>query len=101
MALKEAIERVLAEYSTAKKEALKTRAADFRTRLGKDTGSFTPHDLDLRPSSTTNYSADYEAGTVVGKFYSAGSIPDDEVLKEDLRVMLALYEALVYSVGES
>jgi hypothetical protein len=35
-------------------------------------------------------SADYEAGNIVAKFYAADSVPDEQVLKDDLRAMLAL-----------
>jgi hypothetical protein len=37
---------------------------------------------DLRPSSSTNYSADYEAGNIIDKFYPADSIPEEDSLRE-------------------
>ena len=89
------------QYKARVKEALKTRAADFRTRLGSDTRPFTTDAIDLRRSSSTNYSADYEAGNIVAKFYAAASVPDERVLKDDLRAMLALYDVLASSVGEA
>jgi DNA-binding PadR family transcriptional regulator len=44
-------------------------------------------------------SADYEAGNIVARFYAADSVPDEQVLKDDLRAMLALYDVLAHSVG--
>ncbi len=45
-------------------------------------------------------SADYEAGNIVARFYVADSVPDEQVLKDDLRAMLALYDVLANSVGK-
>jgi MrcB-like, N-terminal domain len=39
-------------------------------------------------------SADYEAGNIVARFYAADSVPDEQVLKDDLRAMLAPYDVL-------
>jgi 5-methylcytosine-specific restriction enzyme A len=89
------------QYKARVKEALKTRAADFRTRLGKDTGPFTNDPIDLRPASSASYSADYEASNIVAKFYLADNVPDEHGLREDVEAMLGLYGALTYSVGEN
>ena len=99
--LNQGVTDVREQYKARVKEALKTRAADFRTRLGSDTGPFTKDPIDLRPSSSTSYSADYEAGNIVAKFYDASTLPDEEVLKNDLRAMLALYDVLANSAGEA
>jgi 5-methylcytosine-specific restriction protein A len=99
--LNQGVTDVREQYKARVKEALKTRAADFRTRLGKDTGPFTNDAIDLRPASSASYSADYEAGNIVAKFYSADNVPDEHGLREDVEAMLGLYEVLTYSVGEN
>jgi 5-methylcytosine-specific restriction protein A len=98
--LNQGVTDIREQYKTRVKDALRTRAADYRSRLGKDIGSFTSDDLDLRPSSSANYSADYEAGNIVAKFYPADSIPDEHSLHDDVRNMLRLYEVLTYSAGD-
>jgi len=98
--LNQGVTDVREQYKAKVKDALRTRAADYRTRLGKDVLPFTNEEVDLRPSSATNYSADYEAGNIVGNFYPANSVPDEQSLVEDMRVMLRLYEILTFSVGE-
>ena len=99
--LNQGVTDVREQYKSRVKEALKTRAADFRTRLGRDTGPFTTDAIDLRPSSSANYSADYEVGNIVAKFYASASVPDEQVLKDDLHTMLTLYDVLANSVGET
>src|SRR5437868_2504464 len=99
--LNQCVTDVREDYKARVKEALKTRAADFRTRLGKDTGPFSDEAINLRPASSASYSADYEAGNIVARFYSAGNVPDEHGLREDVQAMLGLYEVLTYSVGEN
>jgi 5-methylcytosine-specific restriction protein A len=98
--LNQGVTDIREQYKTRVKDALRTRAADYRSRLGTDIASFIGDDLDLRPSTPTNYSADYEAGNIVSKFYAADSIPDEDSLRDDVRTMLRLYELLTYSVGD-
>jgi 5-methylcytosine-specific restriction enzyme A len=50
----------------------------------------------LQPSSASNYSADYQAGNILAKFYDASNVPADSVLAEDLSLMLDLYATLSY-----
>jgi 5-methylcytosine-specific restriction protein A len=75
---------------------LKTRASDFRSRLSGIPTGFGALEIDLRPSSASNYSADYEAGNIVAKFYDAADLPPDLLFAEDLRLMLELYATLSY-----
>jgi 5-methylcytosine-specific restriction protein A len=78
--LNQGVTDVREQYKARVKDALRTRAADYRTRMGKDILPFSSEDIDLRPSAPTNYSADYEAGNIVAKFYAAESIPDEKSL---------------------
>jgi 5-methylcytosine-specific restriction enzyme A len=78
------------------KNALKTRAVDFRSRLGEIPLARPALQIDLRPSSQSNYSADYEAGNVLAKFYESATLVTDTVLIEDLGLMLELYSRLSY-----
>jgi len=99
--LNQGVTDVREQYKARVKDALRTRAADYRSRLGNSHQPFIDKALDLRPTSSTNFSADYEAGNIVAKFYPSDSIPDDHSLKEDVRAMLRLYDTLAYSAGES
>jgi 5-methylcytosine-specific restriction protein A len=83
-------------YGSAAKDALKTRAHDFRARLGKTPSRFENLGIDLRPSSRSNYSADYEAGNILATFCDGGNLPADGLLIEDFHSMLELYAELSY-----
>jgi 5-methylcytosine-specific restriction enzyme A len=98
--LNQGVTDVREQYKARVKDALRTRAADYRTRLGRDISPFISEEIELRPSASTNYSADYEAGNIVSKFYATGAIPDEKSLSDDVLAMLKLYETLAYSVGD-
>lgn len=79
------------------KVALKTKAADYRAQIGGLPAGFTEVDIDLRPSSSANLSAYYQAGNICAKYYDAKNIPSEEVLVSDLRNLLQVYELLSYN----
>jgi 5-methylcytosine-specific restriction protein A len=96
LSLNQGVTDVRRIYGSAVKNALKTRAVDFRSRLGEIPAAFSAGQIDLRPSSQSNYSADYEVGNIVAKFYELTTLATDAVLIEDLRLMLELYSSLSY-----
>jgi 5-methylcytosine-specific restriction enzyme A len=96
LSLNQGVTDVRKIYGAGVKNALKTRANDFRSRLTDIPKTFGSLEIDLRPSSPSNYSADYEAGNIIAKFYDAADLPVDSVLTDDLRLMLELYGALSY-----
>lgn len=101
LSLNQGVTDIREQYKSEKKPALRSRAADFRSRLGTVSDRFSEIDIDLRPSSKQNYSADYEAGNVVAAFYDATALPGEQVLRADLLSMLAIYESLTYSLGST
>jgi 5-methylcytosine-specific restriction protein A len=96
LSLNQGVTDVRRIYGAAVKGALKTRARDLRSRLGVILNRFSEVEMDLRPASQANFSADYEAGNILSRFYPSEKVPDDSVLIEDLSAMLELYSQLSY-----
>jgi 5-methylcytosine-specific restriction protein A len=99
LSLNQGVTDVREQYKAAGKKALKSRAVDFRNRLGKDELEGTLPDIDLRPASTGNFSADYQAGNIAGFLYAADALPSNELLVADLVKMLGKYELLISSTA--
>lgn len=99
LSLNQGVTDIREQYKSENKQALKSRASDYRSRLGGTSERFPEASIDLKPSSKQNYSADYEAGNVVAKYYDAAALPSEQNLRDDLFGMLALYESLIYSLG--
>ncbi len=96
LSLNQGVTDVRKIYGSTVKNALKTRAVDFRSKLGEIPGKFRALQIDLRPSSPSNYSADYEAGNIIATFYDRANMPTERVLIEDLHSMVELYSKLSY-----
>ncbi len=79
------------------KEALKIKAADYRTQIGGQSPRFSSVSINLHPSSPSNLSAFYEAGNICAKFYDTNNLPSEEELITDLRSILQVYEILSYN----
>ena len=79
------------------KEALRARAADFRTQIKGLTDNLGEVTIDLRPSAPNSLTSFYEAGNICAKFYDADSIPVKEELISDFNEMLHLYAVLSYN----
>lgn len=88
-------------YKSDAKTAMKSRAANFRAMLGKESADYSELSIDLRPSSPANDTAFYEAGNICAKFYPAGNLPNEAHLVRDLANMLQLYEALIQAETSS
>ncbi|MDR3727059.1 MAG: DUF3578 domain-containing protein [Terracidiphilus sp.] len=99
LSLNQGVTDVREQYKSKRKAALRARAADYRSRLGDSLGSFSEVRIDLNPMSQGSISADYEAGSIVAKYYAADSLPEELVLQSDLFQLLTLYEQLSYSTG--
>lgn len=84
-------------YKSNAKDALRSRAKNFYSRLGNQTADFTSNSIDLRASSLTNDSTFYEAGSILSKFYDINNFPEEDTIKADLISVLNFYNQLVYS----
>lgn len=82
-------------YRSDAKTALKTRAANFRAMLGKESADYPELSIDLRPPDQSNDTAFYEAANICAKFYPQGNLPNEAQLIEDLVNMIRLYETLI------
>ena len=71
LSLNQGVTDVREKYKSDAKNALLARAADFRARLPIGRGRLILDSIDLRPSSSSNYSAFYEAGNILSVFYDS------------------------------
>ena len=99
LSLNQGVTDVREQYKTNRKDALRSRAVDFRNRLGKDELQGMLPEIDLRPANTGTFSADYEAGNIAGIFYAADALPSNELLVADLVKMVGKYELLISSAA--
>ena len=91
LSINQGVTTVQEAYGTEAKHALRIRACDFLAQLGSIDKAFSTEPLNLKVTSSTDLGAFYQAGTVCSKFYPAGSLPDDEVLRRDLLQIIDLY----------
>ena len=96
LSLNQGMTEIKESYKSDAKEALRSRAEDFRARLGKVVGAFNQSSIDLKPATTSSDSAFYEAGNIIAKFYPINDVPDEAILKSDLHEILVLYKRLIY-----
>ncbi|MFA0832627.1 MAG: MrcB family domain-containing protein [Methanobacterium formicicum] len=76
------------------KEILRSRASDFRHKLqGKLSDEFL-EEIDLHVINSPN-APFYEAGNIFAKYYSADDLPSEDILEDDYKEILRLYELLV------
>lgn len=94
LSLNQGVTDVRRIYKGDVKSALRARALDFRARLPRETGRVSLESIDLRPSSSSNYSADYQAGNILSVFYDASETRSESAFVEDLRQAMSLYNLL-------
>jgi len=97
LSLNQGVTEVKEKYRSQAKDALKTKAADFLSQIGGLPPDFPEKEMDLRPSTSSNLSAYYEAGNICAKFYDASCIPSEDELITDFNKILSLYEILSYN----
>ena len=97
LSLNQGVTEIRQKYQSEAKDALRAKAADYLAQIGSAPVGFTNDKIDLRPSSLQNLSAFYEAGNIFSKFYSADSIPENNDLIQDMKLMLSNYELLSYN----
>jgi len=97
LSLNQGVAEMSEKYGFAGKEALRGRAADFRTQIKGLTDNFREVAIELRPSAVSNLTSFYEAGNICAKFYDVGSLPANEELISDFKEMLQLHAVLSYT----
>jgi 5-methylcytosine-specific restriction enzyme A len=95
LSLNQGITIIRQKYGADAKLALKVRAADFAAQLGSLKTGWSQGPIDLAISSKSNLAAYYEQGSICSKYYPTNSLPDDQVLNQDLLDALEMYLALV------
>ena len=94
LSLNQGVTDVRRKFRSAAPDALHTQAINYRAQLGHGPTTFPDTEIDLRPSTKSRLSPDYEAGNVYARFYDARDLPSEEVISSDLRSILELYEKL-------
>ena len=97
LSLNQGVTSIHQQYGSATKDALRTRAADFASRLGKSIDGLLVGAIDLAVSSSTSLGALYESGAICSIFYPSDAIPTDLKLVDDLNRFAELYLSLVSS----
>ncbi len=99
LSLNQGVTDIREQYKAARKDALRSRASDFRSRLGKAEIEGMLTGIDLRPANKSGFSADYEEGNIVAFFYPADGLPSNETLVADLAKMIGKYDLLISSTA--
>ncbi|MCB9365691.1 MAG: DUF3578 domain-containing protein [Calditrichaeota bacterium] len=94
LSLNQGVTSVRQKYKSEAKDALKIRASDFQSQLGTLGTQLVVGPIDLAVTTGTSLGAFYEAGSICAKFYARDAIPTDDILAEDIRVFLDLYNGL-------
>lgn len=78
-------------------DILNTQSKEYQNKVNKPelTSKFSDK-IDLK-AKNASYAPFYEAGTVFSKYYSANSLPADEILLTDLNEILDIYDSLIDS----
>lgn len=95
LSLNQGMTEVKNTYKSDAKTALISRASNYRAMLGTKPGFL--QEIDLSPSSPSNDTAFYEAGSIYAKFYSKDKIPSEDQLIVDLHAIMELYEQLKFT----
>lgn len=95
LSLNQGVTSVKKKYKVDSRDVLRIRASDFRAQIGTLPKEFDEVEIDLKPSSTSNDSAFYEAGNICARFYSSDSLPSETEFLADLRQALITYRGLV------
>ncbi|MGB9980114.1 MrcB family domain-containing protein [Methanobacterium sp.] len=79
--------------SNKTKEILRSKAIEFREKLGEYPKLL--DSIDLRPINSSSNSVFYEEGNVYAKYYDLENLPSDDIFIKDLRMFLELYDSIV------
>lgn len=98
LSLNQATTEVEQEFGTARRDVvLGDRASFIRARVDDFTSAFPLTKIDL--GSSQRLPRGYEAGHAIGKEYDCKSLPSDDELAADLRLLVQAYRTLVYRGG--
>jgi 5-methylcytosine-specific restriction protein A len=95
LSLNQGVTDIKNKYHSNARRALRTRAVDFISRIGKPPPAFPLTEIDLG-SNASGLSADYEAGNICAVFYKSNELPSDEQLAAHLAALLEVYDQLSY-----
>ncbi|TCK60493.1 MrcB family domain-containing protein [Seleniivibrio woodruffii] len=82
------------EYRAKTKDALKAKAIDYLAQLGSLANDYKKGPIDLKHSKENSNNDLYGTASIISVYYSAYNIPDEQILIDDLRKMLKIYNYL-------
>jgi 5-methylcytosine-specific restriction protein A len=91
LSLNQGVTTIRQMYGSDAKDALTARSSDYIARLGKIDNSLVIGTINLEVSSASSLGAYYEQGSICAKYYKRGEIPNDEILRKDLKELLRIY----------
>lgn len=93
LSLNQGMTEIKNQYGTARtKEILKSKASEFREKLGESPELL--NSIDLKAINSSSNSLFYEEGNIYAKYYDLQDLPSDERLQSDLNEMLSLYHSI-------
>lgn len=97
LTLNQGVTSVSQEVKTGYRDVLRQRAKLYQKQIKIEFDRFTMEPINLKKNNKTSSSlpGDYEAGNIISKYYPATTVPSEDVLLDDLREMLIIYENLV------
>ncbi|MTB51511.1 DUF3578 domain-containing protein [Lewinella sp. W8] len=93
LSLNLAVANIMARYRKKSRSVLKSQANIFRDAIGEIPPEFPLTSIELLGETDT--AKNYEAGTVIAKYYGAGDVPDMQIMQEDLLLILEIYDYLI------
>ena len=99
LSLNQGVTEVAKTYKKDKKEILRVRAENYRSKIEVDNG-FNFEDIDLKISKKSISANSYQHGNIVSKFYSKENLPDETALQNDLNYLLKVYQELIFNDNE-
>jgi len=82
-------------YGTKARNILVSQGTLYRSQLYPIPSRFALQAIDLATTSPSTRSAFYESGNVCAIYYDRRSVPSEDVLTSDYRLILSLYERLI------
>lgn len=93
ISLNQGVTSVREQYKSRAKAALKTRAANYRSKLGSSRNNLLKGPIDLRCESN-DIASYYEKGAILSKLYYKHDFPDNRQLENDLKYFIDTYATL-------
>jgi len=102
LSLNQGVTDISRKYRRDDKDILRLKAEDYRAQLKGISHTFNVFRIqlgDFKKSRASKLAKQYEAGNIIAKYYSAGSLPTNEQLRADILEILRIYRILYFNHG--